>query len=211
MPLLNEVEARILGSMLEKEFTTPEYYPLTQNALLNACNQKTSREPVVEYSDATIEPALESLREKRLVYRITGPELRVPKYRQGFVEYFNLDRQESAVMMTLLLRGPQTLGELKSRSNRVYEFAGLPMVMDTVEKLIDRDTEPIVKKLPRQPGKDVRYMHLLCGEDIPVPASEEMLKIKEERILALETEFDKVRLEIEELKHQFAQFKKQFE
>jgi hypothetical protein len=211
MPLLNEVEARIVGALLEKEFTTPDYYPPTLNALLNACNQKTSREPVVDYDEATIEPAVESLREKRLVYRITGQELRVPKYRQGFAEFFNLDRQESAVMMTLLLRGPQTLGELKSRSNRAFEFAGLPMVMDTVEKLIDRDAEPLVKKLPRQPGKDVRYMHLLCGEEIPVPASEELLRAKEERILALETEFDKVRVEIEELKQQFAQFKKQFE
>jgi uncharacterized protein YceH (UPF0502 family) len=211
MLTLNDVEARVIGSLIEKEFTTPEYYPLTVNSLLNACNQKTSREPVVQYDETAVETALDSLKERKFVFRITGADIRVPKYRQSFTESLGLSQDEIAVIAVLLLRGPQTLGEIKGRTGRVFEFAELAQVRETIEHLIRREPDSLVIKMPRQPGKDARFMHLLCGEISALINEPEPAAGKEERIAALESDLDKMRREVEELKIQFTLFKKQFE
>src|SRR5690242_7615587 len=153
-------EVRVLGSLLEKEIATPEYYPLSLNALVNACNQKSNREPVVSFDDLTVENALANLRAKSLAVRITG-ESRVPKHGQRFTESLNLGRREAAVMCVLMLRGPQTVGELRGRSERLYRFDDL----DAVEGTLNRLTEMgLVTQLERTPGtKEPRFAHLLSG------------------------------------------------
>src|SRR5436190_2605514 len=159
---LDAAEARVLGAMLEKEIATPEYYPLSLNALVNACNQKSNREPVVQYDEDTVESALESLREKGLSLRSTGRDSRVPKYGQRFTEKFNLGRREAAIVCVLLLRGPQTTGELRGRTERLYTFDDLEAVEGTLHRLAEID---FVKQLPRQPGfKESRWAHLLSGD-----------------------------------------------
>ena len=159
---LDAPETRVLGSLLEKEIATPEYYPLSLNALVNACNQKSNREPVVSYDDDTVENALEGLRAKGLALRSTGRDMRVPKHAQRFTEMFNLGRREAAVMCVLLLRGPQTLGELRGRSERLYTFDDLEAVEATLRHLGDMG---FVRQLPRQAGfKESRFAHLLSGE-----------------------------------------------
>jgi uncharacterized protein YceH (UPF0502 family) len=166
---LDAVEARVLGALLEKEIATPEYYPLSLNALVNACNQKSNRDPVVSYDDDTVEQALESLRAKGLSLRSTGRDSRVPKHAQRFTEKFNLGRREAAVLCVLLLRGPQTVGELRGRTERLYTFDDLEAVESTLRHL---DESTFVTLLPRQPGfKEQRWAHLLCGAG-PWPAQE---------------------------------------
>jgi uncharacterized protein YceH (UPF0502 family) len=165
---LDAPEARVLGSLLEKEIATPEYYPLSLNALVNACNQKSNREPVVAYDEDIVEVALAGLRAKGLGVRITG-ESRVPKHGQRFTETLNLGRREAALICLLLLRGPQTVGELRGRSDRLYSFDDLEAVESTLERLADTG---LVKKLPRIAGtRESRYAHLLSGD---VLAPEEM-------------------------------------
>src|SRR4051812_7096821 len=162
---LDAAEARVLGSLLEKEIATPEYYPLSLNALVNACNQKSNREPVVNFDEDTVEQALERLRDKGLTSRITGRDVRVPKYAHRLSETFNFGRREAAVMCVLMLRGPQTTGELRGRSERLYTFDDLEAVEATLNRLAEWQPEPLVKKLPRQPGfKEGRYAHLLSGD-----------------------------------------------
>ena len=160
---LSETEARVVGCLVEKQLTTPEYYPLTLNALVAACNQKTNREPIVNYDEQTVERALESLREKNLVYIFYGSSSRVPKYKHMLPSVYELDEREVAVVSVLMLRGAQTIGELNQRTSRLYEFSGLNEISETLDGLAKRD-EPLVVRLERQIGqKEARYAHLLSG------------------------------------------------
>jgi uncharacterized protein YceH (UPF0502 family) len=164
IPILNETEARVLGSLIEKEITTPDYYPLSMNALLNACNQKSNRDPVTELDEDTVREALHRLDDKGLAGAVRGSESRVTKYEHRFSEAYNFGRREVAVLCVLLLRGAQTPGELRGRTERLYNFDELADVQNTLQKLIDRDP-PLARVLPRQPGtKESRYMHLFCGD-----------------------------------------------
>ncbi|AXC10525.1 Protein of unknown function YceH [Acidisarcina polymorpha] len=164
VPVLTGVEARVLGALIEKEITTPDYYPLSMNALLNACNQKSNRDPVTEFDEDTVRQALHGLDDKGLAGAVRGFDSRVTKYEHRFSEAFNFGRREVAVLCVLLLRGPQTPGELRSRSDRLYSFDELSDVQATLQKLIDREP-PLVRTLPRQPGtKEARSMHLFCGD-----------------------------------------------
>jgi hypothetical protein len=168
---LDTAGARVLGALLEKEIATPEYYPLSLNALVNACNQKSNREPVVAYDEVTVEDALERLRLKGLASRITGRDSRVPKHEQRFTEKYNLGRREAAILCVLMLRGPQTPGELRGRSERLHEFDGLDAVESTLGHLAEME---FVKKLPRQTGfKEQRWTHLLSGDVMVVDESDE--------------------------------------
>jgi len=167
---LDEAEVRVLGCLMEKEAATPEYYPLTLNALVNACNQKSNRDPLVSYDEDTVEQALDRLREKGLVARITGPEMRVPKHRHRLADAFNLGRRESAVLCELMLRGPQTGGELRARTERMYHFDDLAAVEATLARLMEWQPAPLVVRLARQAGsREVRYSHLLSGEPAAAP------------------------------------------
>lgn len=204
---LDTPEARVLGSLLEKEIATPEYYPLSLNALVNACNQKSNRDPVVSYDDDTVESALESLRTKGLALRITGRDSRVPKHGQRFTEKFNFGRREAAVLCVLLLRGPQTVGELRGRTERLYTFDDLDAVESTLRHLADMG---FVRQLPRQPGfKESRYAHLLSGDveaggeaaaAEPVPARSGLA----DRVAQLEAD-------LADLRAQFDDFRRRFE
>ena len=169
MEVLSPEEARVLGSLLEKEAATPEYYPLTLNALRNACNQTSSRQPVVSYDDATVEGALTSLREKKLVRIVYSPSNRAAKYRHVLEEVVPVEREGLALLCLLLLRGPQTVGELRSRSERLTPFGSTEEVEAALERLertrFEDQEEPLVRRLPRQPGqKEARYAQLLTGE-----------------------------------------------
>ncbi len=194
---------RVLGCLLEKEAATPEYYPLSLNALTNACNQKSNREPVVNYDEATVEEALSGLRTKGLAVRITGGDSRVPKHGQRFTEKFNLGRREAAVICVLLLRGPQTVGELRGRTDRLYQFDDLEAVESTLARLAEMG---FVTKLPRQAGfKEPRYAHLLTGEP-PAPeqsAEQPAPPSAHDRIAALETALADLRREFEEFRRRF--------
>src|SRR5579862_5211435 len=173
--LLHPAEVRVLGSLLEKEITTPEYYPLSLNALVNACNQKSNRDPVVEFDAATVEQALESLRDKGLLLAITGAVSRVRKYSHRFAEKLNLGRRELAIVCELMLRGPQTLGELRTHSERMHPFDDLAEVEAVMERLPE-----LIVKLPRRPGeKEVRYAHLLSGTPAIPEAREEATQRRE--------------------------------
>ena len=161
---LTPTEARVLGALIEKEITTPEYYPLSLNALVNACNQKNNRDPVTSLDEAEVRQALHSLETERLAGPVRG-DTRVPKYEHRVQEVFNFTRGEIAVVCVLLLRGPQTPGELRGRTERMYKFDELSDVQSVLQRLIAREPEPLVKLLPRQPGtKEARYAHLLSGD-----------------------------------------------
>jgi uncharacterized protein len=198
---LDPVEARVLGALMEKEVATPEYYPLSLNALVNACNQKSNREPVVSYDDDTVEVALETLRMKGLALRSTGRDSRVPKHGQRFTESFNLGRREAAIICVLLLRGPQTPGELRGRTERLYTFDGLEAVEDTLRRLAEMD---FVKQLPRQPGfKEQRWAHLLSG-DVEVAELPAMAPTPQvDRLARLEMELAQLRQEFDDFKRRF--------
>jgi uncharacterized protein YceH (UPF0502 family) len=218
--VLNHVEVRVLGSLIEKQVTTPEYYPLTLNSLTLACNQKNNRHPVTSFDEATVGEAVESLREKNLVYVYYGSTSRVPKYKHVMPEILHLTHQELAIMCTLMLRGTQTIGELRGSAARIYEFSGLEEAEATLNTLISREPEPLVTRLPRQPGqKEARFAHLLSGEVAfePVPEGEQPPRsIKSSRadpdkVLKLEQEVESLRSEVAALQKQFEAFKKQFE
>jgi uncharacterized protein YceH (UPF0502 family) len=204
MQLLDPVEARVLGALMEKEATTPEYYPLSLNALVNACNQKTNREPVVDYDERDVMDALDRLRNIGYSLTVTGNG-RVHKYAQRISETLNLGRRQSAVLCVLLLRGAQTLGEVKDRSERMHSFADLAEAEAVLEKLAEWPDGALVKKLPRQPGqKEARYAHLLCGE----PVVEAVAEISAAaggggRVAQLEMELQTLRLEFDDLKRRF--------
>jgi uncharacterized protein YceH (UPF0502 family) len=215
--ILNDIEVRVLGSLVEKQVTTPEYYPLTLNSLTLACNQKNNRSPVTSYSEEEVARALESLREKNLAYVFYGSTSRVPKYKHVLPEVMHLSLPELAIMCVLLLRGPQTTGELATRAFRLHEFAGLEEVDATLNSLISREPDPLVTRLPRQPGqKEVRYAHLLAGEvsvDVANPevAAAPRRGRDNDRVAALEAEVETLKAEVGMLKKQFEIFKKQFE
>ena len=205
MDRLDAPEVRVLGSLLEKEITTPDYYPLSLNALVNACNQKSNREPVVSYDEDTVEHALELLRAKGLAVRITGGDSRVPKHGQRFTEKLNLGRREAALLCMLMLRGPQTVGELRGRAERLYSFEDLEGVETTLNHLADQG---MVTRLARQPGsRESRYAHLLSGEvDLAEPESESPVPrppAHEERIAALESQLAALRREFDEFRRGF--------
>ena len=161
---LAENEARVLGALIEKDITTPDYYPLSLNALVNACNQKNNRDPVMNLDENTVRAALSALQEKRLAGPAGGADSRVTKYEHRLQEVFNFDRRETALVCVLLLRGPQTPGELRGRTERMYRFETLDDVQSGLQKLMDRQP-PLVRALPRQPGtKESRYMHLFSGD-----------------------------------------------
>jgi uncharacterized protein len=200
---LDAAETRVLGALLEKEIATPEYYPLSLNALVNACNQKSNREPVVSYDDATVEDALERLRLKGLSTRITGRDTRVPKYEQRFTEKFNLGRREAAILCVLMLRGPQTPGELRGRSERLHTFDDLDAVESTLHHLAGVE---FVKQLPRQSGyKEQRWTHLFSGD---VAVSEEPV---EHAAPHTTTRVDQLAADLAALRREFDEFKKRFE
>jgi uncharacterized protein YceH (UPF0502 family) len=199
---LDPAEVRVLGALLEKEIATPEYYPLSLNALVNACNQKSNREPVVAYDDETVEDALERLRLKALASRITGRDSRVPKHEQRFTEKYNLGRREAAILCVLMLRGPQTPGELRGRSERLHTFDDLDEVESTLGRLAEME---FVKKLPRQTGfKEQRWTHLLSG-DVAIPEE------PGERQVAAPSRVDQLAADLAALRREFDEFKKKFE
>ena len=209
MDLLDAAEVRVLGSLIEKDATTPEYYPLSLNALVNACNQKSNRDPVVDYDEATVLAALESLREKKLALAITGIG-RVTKYAQRISETLNLGRRELAVLCTLLLRGPQTLGELKDRSDRMFSFADLEETERVLDKLAERPGGGLAAKLSRQPGqKEARFGHLLSGEPVPEPSREAQGQ-PPSKLANLEAELQQLRSELTDLRKRFEELESQF-
>jgi uncharacterized protein YceH (UPF0502 family) len=195
---LNPAEARVLGCLMEKEVATPDYYPLSLNALVNGCNQKSNREPVVQYDEATVEEALAGLRAQGMSVRITGGDSRVPKHAQRFTEKFNLGRREAAVICLLMLRGPQTTGELRGRTERLYQFDDGAAVEATLNHLAEMG---FASQFPRQPGfKEPRWGHLLSGElagmEAPPPGAERGPSDRD-RIAALETALAELRLEFD--------------
>jgi len=208
---LSAVEARVVGALMEKESTTPDYYPLSLNALINACNQKSNREPVMELNENTVRDALEALRDKRLAGPTSSADSRVTKYEHRMQEVFNFTRGESALICVLLLRGPQTPGELRGRTERVHRFEELSDVQSTLQRLMQR-TPALVAMLPRQPGmKEARYTHLFSGSVESVAASTPAVSPAQEANPQLEEEVRALRGEVEELKRQFAEFRRQFE
>ncbi|HEX8632927.1 MAG TPA: YceH family protein [Pyrinomonadaceae bacterium] len=214
--ILSAEEVRVVGALIEKQVTTPEYYPLTLNALRQACNQLSNREPVVAFDERTVVWALESLRDRKLVRVVTTADGRVPKYRHVLDEALGLKSPEMAVMCVLMLRGAQTVGEIRTRTERLYPFSALSFVETTLEDLMMRDV-PLVVKLPRQTGrKEPRYAHLLAGEVVVTTETEgaeagATTEARGERVARLEEELKAVRAELAELRGQFAEFKKQFE
>ncbi len=216
--LLHPTEVRVLGSLLEKEVTTPEYYPLSLNALINACNQKSNRDPTVDFDSGLVEQALDSLKEKGLLLTITGAGSRVPKFGHRISEKLNLGRRELAILCELMVRGPQTVGELRTHCERMHPFDDLAEVEAVIERLPE-----LIVKLPRRPGeKEMRYAHLLGGppETLAPPQSESLPHARTDReergdhksrIDALESELAQLRVELETLKQQFAGFRRQFE
>ena len=215
--ILTEIETRVLGSLIEKDITTPDYYPLSLNALVNACNQKNNRDPVMTLDESAVREALSTLQEKRLAGPASGADSRVTKFEHRLQEVFNFDRRETAVLCVLLLRGAQTPGELRSRTDRMYHFEALEDVVSTLDRLAHREP-PLAAILPRQPGtKESRYMHLFSGElpamsaeptSLPTTASRTSAP---DRLATLEEEVSRLRAELTEVQQQLAAFRKQFE
>jgi uncharacterized protein YceH (UPF0502 family) len=201
MELIDSVEARVLGALIEKEATTPEYYPLSLNALVNACNQKSNRYPVVDYDEDTVSDALDRLKYKHWAAVIVGSG-RVHKYAQRIAESLNLGRRELAVLGVLLLRGPQTLGEIKDRTERTYAFADLEETERVLEKMAEWPAGALAKKLSKLPGqKDARYMHLLSGEPVMDAESSAMLAQQSGgRVSQLEAEVAELKTEVADLR-----------
>jgi uncharacterized protein YceH (UPF0502 family) len=211
--LLNAVEARVLGALIEKEITTPEYYPLSLNALVNACNQKNNREPVMHLDEGEVRQALHRLEDDRLAGPRRGSDSRVTKYEHHLQEVFNFTRGEVAVLCVLLLRGLQTPGELRGRTERMYRFEELEDVLSTLQRLMQREP-PLVKPLQRQPGtKEIRYAHLLSGEvdglaEAMQPSSMTAVDASSDRdrLLQVEAEVARLREELAEIKEKVAKF-----
>jgi uncharacterized protein YceH (UPF0502 family) len=217
MDRLTETEVRVLGSLIEKDITTPEYYPLSLNALVNACNQKSNREPIMQLDEDSVRDALEGLQQQRMAGPARGADSRVTKYEQRLQEVFNFTRSEIAVLCVLLLRGPQTPGELRGRTERLHRFEALEDVQSALQKLMQREP-PLAKVLPRQPGtKESRYAHLLAGDVVEAEAPEKIGAPAERssadaaRIARLEEEVAELRRELGEVKDQMERFRKQFE
>jgi hypothetical protein len=212
---LSNVEVRVLGSLIEKDITTPDYYPLSLNALVNACNQKNNRDPVMTLDEDVVRAALDTLQVQRLAGPASGADSRVAKYEHRLQEVFNFDRREIAILCVLLLRGAQTPGELRGRAERMFRFEELEDVHATLERLSQREP-PLVAVLPRQPGtKESRYMHLLSGSTAPAEAAparaSASLSANDDRIASLESEVTELKKELTEMQQQLAAFRKQFE
>jgi uncharacterized protein YceH (UPF0502 family) len=214
---LNEYELRALAALVEKQIATPDYYPMTLNALVNACNQKNHRDPVVSYDETIVAKALDSLREKNLAYVFHGSEARAPKYGHLFPKAFDLSEAETPLICVLILRGPQTSGELRSRSQHLRSFESLAEVETLLQGLSLRD-EPLIVRLPRQPGsRESRFAHLLGGpvetlqsEAPPRQAtSVQHAQAENDKIVKLEEEVASLRRELNELRHQFAEFRRE--
>ena len=215
--VLNEMEARVLGALLEKEITTPDYYPLSLNSLVNACNQKSNRDPVMNLDEDSVRDALRTLHDNSLARSVSAADSRVTKYEHRLQEAFNFDRREAALFCELLLRGPQTPGELRMRAERMHQFDDLSEAQSALQRLMNREP-PLVKVLARQPGtKESRYIHLLSGDAKPVsstagrevPAALE--REKTDGFSRLSSEMAELRRDMADLKQQFAAFRKQFE
>jgi uncharacterized protein YceH (UPF0502 family) len=217
---LSEIEARVLGALIEKELTTPEYYPLSLNALVNACNQKSNRDPAMTLGDDAVSEALRALDKQGLAGRGDNMDGRVTKFEHRLQEAFNFDRRETAVLCELLVRGPQTPGELRGRASRMHPFEDISQVQSTLQRLMQREPA-LVKLLPRQPGtKEARYAHLLSGDvaspaaaqgEAPIHAARGDKPAGGDRIARLEQEVAALQQELAEVKQQLAVFRKQFE
>jgi len=210
--VLNSIEARVLGALIEKGITTPDYYPLSVNALLNACNQKSNRDPVMSLEENAVRDCLHSLAEKGLAGAVSSADSRVSKYEHRVQEKFNLQRGETAILCVLLLRGSQTIGELRGHTERLFRFDGLSEVQSSLHRLMQHDP-PLAKMLAKQPGtKEARYAHLLCGDVAgPEPASERLAKsasLDGSRITRLEIEVSNLKCEIAALKQQLEGFRR---
>ncbi|NTV50769.1 MAG: DUF480 domain-containing protein [Geobacteraceae bacterium] len=215
---LNDIEVRVLGSLIEKELTTPEYYPLSLNSLTNACNQKSNRDPAMALTEEDVVRALDSLRFKQLAV-LSAEGGRVPKYRHLLAEKMGLMAAEQAIICELLVRGPQTSGELRTRGERMYPFGNLAAVEEVLQELLVRET-PLITLLPRQPGrKEGRYAQLFsrlpeCGEDSSEArpeAARQRVVAENERITKLEEEVAALRGEVTGLQQMMAEFKAQFD
>ena len=212
---LSSTETRILGCLLEKERTTPEYYPLSLNSLVTACNQTTNRDPIVNYHEKTVEQGLDLLRQKKLAMLIHTAGARVAKYRHTFLDLYNLNSREVAIICVLMLRGPQTPGELRSRTERMCGA----MSLSDLDKLLDElsaGDDPLVKVIPARPGqKEKRYVHLLSASAESCESAEDRVPTLEltpqgSRLDQLESEVNALRSEMNALREDFEQFKKQF-
>src|SRR6476646_5056947 len=227
MHVLTEIETRVLGSLIEKDITTPDYYPLSLNALVNACNQKNNRDPVMTLDETSVRNALTTLQERRMAGPASGADSRVTKYEHRLQEAFNFDRREIAVVCVLLLRGAQTPGELRGRTERMYHFDALEDVVSTLDRLAQRE-QPLVCILARQPGtKEYRYMHLFSGEPLEPTVSRASAAQESaaatpdtssyatpppaQRLARLEEEVASLKQELSEVQQQLAAFRKQFE
>jgi len=206
---LDPAAVRVLGALIEKEISTPDYYPLSLNALLAACNQKSNREPVMALEETAVEAALDRLMEAGLARRIVG-DGRVPKYAHRVYETLNLGNRETALLCVLLLRGAQTPGELRSRTHSLHAFDDVAGVESCLERLRDRP-EPLVTPLPRRPGtRETRYIHLM-GEPLPPAVEEPVVAESPDRVARLEAAVDALTREVDALRREFADFRKQFE
>jgi uncharacterized protein len=217
---LTPIEARVIGSLIEKEITTPEYYPLTLNSLTLACNQKSNREPVMDLTEKEVALTIESLKEKKLIFRVSVSGARVPKYRHDMLTYFKFSAHELGLICVLLLRGPQTPGELRSRTNRLCEFNDLDEVEQALERLINWQEGALVVRLPREAGRrEQRYAHLLCGEvkieestaNLPLEPAAIEAQSEMKRIELLEQKVESLQDELNQLKNEFFEFRKQFD
>ena len=217
--VLNEIETRVLGCLIEKAFTTPDYYPLTLNALTNACNQKSNRNPVMSLEETSVVRGLDDLRKKGLSEKVHKADSRVPKYQHLFMSTFNLSRSQTAVLCELMLRGPQTTGEIRNRADRMNRFQDLNEVEEILSGLMEGD-EPMVIRLPRMAGqKERRFMHLFSGEpeireqdrSFVDESATVRVHAENERIGKLENELVLLRNEFNELKKAFTDLKSQFE
>jgi uncharacterized protein YceH (UPF0502 family) len=218
MELLNDADVRVLGSLIEKELTTPEHYPLSLNALTNACNQSSNRDPVVQFDDATVKAAVDRLRKYSLVRSIQRTDARVMKYMHLMGEAMSLERPEIDAMCVLMLRGPQTVGEIRTRGARLFDFRSLEEVEATLNVLATRDLLPLVMRLARQPGqKEARYAHLLSGEVtiVATPAGSTPARsdapTEPDRVGALESTVDALRSEVADLRKEVGEFRRLLE
>ncbi len=221
MVLLTDVEARILGCLIEKQITTPEYYPLSLNALTLACNQKSNREPVVEYDEKTVVRGLDGLREKKLAWMVHSSGSRVPKYEHRLAEMVALTPDQVAALCLLILRGPQTAGEIRGRSGRLHPFATIAEAETALHQLVGWPDGPLAVRLPLLPRThEPRFMHCLCGEP-ELPAAEALapapeparaaVEAEESRLGRIEAEIAALRAEIDDLKRRLDEFRRQFE
>src|ERR1700756_4837291 len=224
--ILTDVEVRVLGALIEKDITTPDYYPLSLNALVNACNQKNNRDPVMALGEDAVRAALESLQRQRLAGPASGADGQVTKYEHRLQEVFNFDRRETAILCVLLLRGAQTPGELRGRTDRMYHFEALEDVVSTLDRLAQREPS-LVCMLARQPGtKEYRYMHLFSGEPLEPTVSRAAMERESsasatneaspyaapppaQRLAVLEEEVSRLRADLTEVQQQLAAFRKQ--